>query len=135
MTYRAPRSANARALLPVAIEAGFNCLWACEVNVTAMDYRALRRERVFSLLPEWTLRWREIFEEELDLSGDISKDLMREMHSKLLYLDTGQLPLPDKYLREASDVLGLPWEVLRVGPEHLLAAINSTLKRMREDER
>lgn len=35
--------ANARALLPGMFRAGFNCLWACEVNVEAMDYLSLRR--------------------------------------------------------------------------------------------
>ena len=36
--------ANAQALIPSVLDAGFNCLWACEVNTGAMDYRALRRE-------------------------------------------------------------------------------------------
>jgi hypothetical protein len=36
--------ANARLLLPAVLEAGFNCLWAFEVNTRAMDYRALRGE-------------------------------------------------------------------------------------------
>jgi hypothetical protein len=36
--------ANARALLPSVLKWGFNCLWACEVNLEAMDYRDLRRE-------------------------------------------------------------------------------------------
>jgi hypothetical protein len=35
--------ANARPLLPSVVRAGFNCLWACEVNVEAMDYLAIRR--------------------------------------------------------------------------------------------
>ncbi|MBM4041311.1 MAG: hypothetical protein FJ290_22640 [Planctomycetes bacterium] len=35
--------ANARPLLPSVVRAGFDCLWACEVNVEAMDYLALRR--------------------------------------------------------------------------------------------
>ena len=30
--------ANARILLPIVLERGFNCLWACEVNLEAMDY-------------------------------------------------------------------------------------------------
>ncbi|HPD16778.1 MAG TPA: uroporphyrinogen decarboxylase family protein [Planctomycetota bacterium] len=38
MTY-----ANARPLLPGVVRAGFNCLWACEVNVAAMNYLAIRR--------------------------------------------------------------------------------------------
>ncbi|MEJ2750318.1 MAG: uroporphyrinogen decarboxylase family protein, partial [Anaerolineae bacterium] len=36
--------ANTRLLIPSIVKWGFNCLWACEVNTTAMDYRALRRE-------------------------------------------------------------------------------------------
>ncbi len=36
--------ANARLLLPSILKRGFNCLWACEVNVESMDYRSLRRE-------------------------------------------------------------------------------------------
>jgi hypothetical protein len=36
--------ANARALLPGALEAGFNALWAVEAAPEAMDYLELRRE-------------------------------------------------------------------------------------------
>ena len=36
--------ANARVLLPAALAAGFDCLWACEANMETMDYLALRRE-------------------------------------------------------------------------------------------
>lgn len=36
--------ANARALLPCVLDAGFNCLWGCDVSTRAMAYRGLRRE-------------------------------------------------------------------------------------------
>ena len=36
--------ANARALIPSQLEAGFNCLWACECETGAMDYHSIRRE-------------------------------------------------------------------------------------------
>ncbi len=36
--------ANARLLIPVLLEHGLDCLWACEVNSEAMDYRSLRKE-------------------------------------------------------------------------------------------
>jgi hypothetical protein len=36
--------ANSRILLPVVLERGFNCLWACETDVAAMDYADIRRE-------------------------------------------------------------------------------------------
>lgn len=103
---------------------GFNCP---EILLGPEQYKALRREGAFFLLPEWTLRWREIFEKELGLTGQNAKDFMQDMHTKLLYLDTGQIPVPLEHLEDASDTLGLPFEVLRVGPEHLLAAIRESL--------
>lgn len=36
--------ANARILLSAAVEYGFNCLWACETDSTAMDYLDIRRQ-------------------------------------------------------------------------------------------
>ncbi|MBC8507294.1 MAG: hypothetical protein ISR58_04435 [Anaerolineales bacterium] len=36
--------ANTRVIIPGAIDYGINCLWACEVEPTAMDYLDIRRE-------------------------------------------------------------------------------------------
>jgi uroporphyrinogen decarboxylase len=36
--------ANSRIFIPSILERGFNCLWACEVNTEAMDYRDIRQE-------------------------------------------------------------------------------------------
>lgn len=105
---------------------GRNCV---EIILGGDRYRALRRAGTFFLLPEWTLRWREVFEKELDLPEKIAKDFMRGMHTKLLYLDTGQVPVPTEHLEEASEVLGLPCEVLRVELEHLLAGIREALEK------
>jgi hypothetical protein len=54
--------ANARLLIPVLLEHGIDCLWACEVNNEAMDYRSLRRE----------------FGRRLRLIGGIDLDVLRE---------------------------------------------------------
>jgi uroporphyrinogen decarboxylase len=54
--------ANARQLIPVLLEHGLNCLWACEVNAEAMDYRLLRQE----------------FGKSLRLIGGIDLDVLRE---------------------------------------------------------
>jgi hypothetical protein len=53
--------ANARILLPIVLKWGFNCLWACEVNLQAMDYGELRRE----------------FGSDLRLIGGIDVDVLR----------------------------------------------------------
>ena len=86
--------ANARILIPSILKAGFNCLWACEVNVQAMDYRALRRE----------------FGRDLRLIGGIDLDALRggeeairrEVEEKVppLIADGGYVPLADGRVRE-----------------------------------
>jgi hypothetical protein len=35
--------ANIRPFLPLLLDTGFNCLWACEPDIPEMDYRILRR--------------------------------------------------------------------------------------------
>jgi hypothetical protein len=85
--------ANARALIPSMLKWGFNCLWACEVNVEAMDYRDLRRE----------------FGRDLRLIGGIDLDTLRrdkgairrEVEEKVppLVADGGYVPLADGRVR------------------------------------
>ena len=88
--------ANARVLVPCILKWGFNCLWACEVNVEAMDYRDLRRE----------------FGRDLRLIGGIDLDTLRrdkeairrEVEEKVppLVAEGGYVPLADGRVR--SDV-------------------------------
>jgi uroporphyrinogen decarboxylase len=54
--------ANARVLIPSMLKFGMNCLWACETNAEAMDYRSLRKE----------------FGRDLRLIGGIDLDVLRE---------------------------------------------------------
>jgi len=86
--------ANARILLPSILKWGFNCLWACEVNVDAMDYRDIRRE----------------FGRDLRLIGGIDLDALRngkeairrEIEEKVppLLAQGGYVPLADGRIRE-----------------------------------
>jgi hypothetical protein len=86
--------ANARLLIPSLLKWGFNCLWACEVNIQAMDYRDIRRE----------------FRRDLRLIGGIDLDALRydneriryEMEEKVqpLVADGGFIPLADGRVRE-----------------------------------
>jgi len=86
--------ANARTLLPAAVEAGFNCLWACEAETTDMDYRVIRAE----------------FGRDLRLIGGIDLDaviagrdaIREEIMSKVppLLADGGYIPLADGRVRE-----------------------------------
>ena len=85
--------ANARALLPVVLDAGFDGLWACEVETNAMDYRSLRRE----------------FGRSLRLIGGIDLDVLlvdkaairREIETKVppLLAQGGYVPLADGRVR------------------------------------
>ena len=86
--------ANARQLVPVLMEHGIDCLWACETNAEAMDYRSLRQE----------------FGRELRLIGGIDLDVLREgkeairreLEEKVppLLEQGGYVPLADGRVRE-----------------------------------
>ncbi len=86
--------ANSRILIPKILDWGFNCLWACEVNLDAMDYRKLRKE----------------YGRELRLIGGIDLDALRqdkdairrEIEEKVppLIADGGYVPLADGRVRE-----------------------------------
>ncbi len=85
--------ANARILIPRILKWGFNCLWACEVNIEAMDYRSLRKE----------------FGRDLRLIGGIDLDALRkdkqairqEIEEKVppLIEGGGYIPLADGRVR------------------------------------
>jgi hypothetical protein len=86
--------ANTRALLPAVVKAGFNCLWACECNPQAMDYREIRHE----------------FGRDLRLIGGIDSDSLRHTQQDIyqavmeivpgLLADGGFIPLADGRVRE-----------------------------------
>jgi uroporphyrinogen decarboxylase len=85
--------ANARVLIPCFMKYDMKCIWACETNAEAMDYRDLRRE----------------FGNELRLIGGIDLDALRrdkdairrEIEEKVppLIEQGGYIPLADGRVR------------------------------------
>jgi hypothetical protein len=85
--------ANPRALLPVALRSGFNCLWAVETEPGAMDYRLIRAE----------------FGDHLRLIGGIDVDVLRQGEAAIcrefdekvvpLLAQGGYVPLADGRVR------------------------------------
>jgi hypothetical protein len=107
---------------------GLNC---CEILLGPETYRRLRREGAFFLLPEWALAWKKIFVEQLGLMGPCAREFMREMHTRLVYLDTGLAPVPEGELEEASAFLGLPVEIRPAPLGPLLASLQAAAESAR----
>ena len=106
--------------------AGINC---CEFLLGREEYRRLRKSGAFFFLPEWTLRWRDVFERELGFAGGRGvEDMLREVHSHFIYLDTGVLPMPGSVLDEISRELGLPMQQLSVSLSCLEQKISAALE-------
>lgn len=89
-------------------------------------YRELIMEGAFVFLPEWTGRWRSVFEEELGLPADVARDLMTEDRKVLVYADTGLGPVPTSDLDACAVHLGLPWRVELVGLSHMAEVLART---------
>ncbi len=104
---------------------GCNCV---EIMIGNERFNELLNDGAFFLIYEWAIRWRTIFENELDLKGQTAKDFMREMHKYLLYIDTSLRPVPEKLLNEASEYLGLPWHTLKIDTSELEKNILHTLQ-------
>ncbi len=110
---------------------GMNCP---EILLGHTRYSSMRMEGSFFLMAEWSKRWREVFKEGLGLKGKTAKDFMKDMHDKLVYLDTGLLPVPMRELEEMSDYSGLPYEIMSVSLEPLLAEIRRCMERILKDD-
>ena len=110
---------------------GINC---CEIILGRDTYRKLRREGAFFLMPEWALSWKQVFIGQLGLRGPCARTFMQEMHTRLIYLDTGSLPVPHADLAEASEFLGLPLEILPVSLDPLLANLKQALQSARHPD-
>ncbi len=108
----------------VARVQGANC---CEMLLGRKQYKQLFNEKAFYLFPEWTLRWREILGTLLDFGEEATIELMQEMHSKLMYLDTGVLPVPEDELKICCEYFGLPCEVLPVSLKRFLTGIHEAI--------
>ncbi len=106
---------------------GLNCP---EILLGREQYRILRKEGVFFLMPEWTIRWKDIFQNELGLNTEVARDFMQDLHTRLLYLDTGTIPIPTDHLEAVSEFTGLPWDILPVSTGPLLEAIRAALERV-----
>jgi len=85
--------ANARVLIRSVLNAGMNCLWACEVNVEAMDYLSLRQEFGRDL--------RLIGGIDLDVLLQSKCDITREIQRKVppLLQQGGYVPVADGRVR------------------------------------
>ncbi len=86
--------ANARILIPSILKWGFNCLWACEVNTSTMDYREVRKELGRDL--------RLIGGIDLDALRHGKEAIKREIEEKVpaLLAEGGYVPLADGRIRD-----------------------------------
>ena len=111
----------------VARTAGVNC---CELILGKKEYKALMAAGAFFLLPEWTIRWKEIFTNELGLNQVNASAFMQEMHSQMIYLDTGVRPIPSGDIEACSRYCGLPYTIKTVTLEHLKTTIQTAMDQL-----
>lgn len=106
------------------------CNNCCELVLGRQEYRRLSHEGAFFLFPEWTRRWHHVFTTELGLNSANAAGLMRDMHRKLVYLDTGVAPVPSDALEACARHCGLPFEVRPVALDFLRDAVQEAMDRL-----
>lgn len=106
---------------------GLNCV---EIFLGKEIYRKLRKEGAFFLLPEWTMKWERIFKDILGFKNkEIASQFMNEMHTKLIYVNTGVYEIPTQLLEEISAYFSMPVEVINIDLVHLENAIKKALNK------
>lgn len=107
---------------------GLNCV---EIFLGKEIYRKLRKEGAFFLLPEWTMKWEHIFKEILGFKNqEIASQFMNEMHTRLIYVNTGVYEVPTEILQEISAYFSMPVEVINIDLTHLENAIKKSIKQI-----
>lgn len=107
---------------------GLNCV---EIFLGKEMYHRLRKEGVFFLLPEWTIKWERIFKEQLGFKDQLlAAQFMTEMHTKFIYVNTGVQDIPAKILDEISGYFSLPVEIINIELINIENAIKDGLKRV-----
>ncbi len=108
---------------------GLNC---GELLLGKERHRTLRKERAFLLFPEWVKRWRTILLKLPGLDEETTRLMMRDMHTRFVYLDTGAAPVPEEALRACGGHFGLPVEVCETGLDHLLLRLTEAARRLQD---
>lgn len=101
---------------------GLNC---CNILLGLKRYNQLRAEGAFILINEWIERWEDIFKNQLGFKkADTMQLFMKEMHTKLVYLDTGIVEVPYETLQVIAEYCDLPFVVEKCSSAFLAEAIN-----------
>ena len=66
------------------------------------------------------------------LDQELARDFMQENQSKLIYLDTGIVPVPRETLDEISEYFSMPIEVITVTLDHLRQKVRVAVQRLEE---
>ncbi len=104
---------------------GINC---CEIILGTQNYKKIRNEGAFILLPEWADRWKEAFIDYMGFNTSKAiKPFMAEMHKKITYIDTGFQENNNPLFNEISDYLGLPLEIYSSSVDELEKVIKSLI--------
>ncbi|MFA6401204.1 MAG: DUF1638 domain-containing protein [Salinivirgaceae bacterium] len=110
--------------------AGINC---CDILIGREIYRQLQKEQAFVFFPEWTHRWKEVFSYELGFTNsELGQTFMKEYRKKLVYIDTGVIPVPTETIQEISGFFGMPVEIMPVSLDIFFQGINNALQKLKK---
>lgn len=108
--------------------AGKNC---GELLLGEELYNTCRKDKTFLFLPEWTDRWKEVFQDHLGFADpSLAREFMQENMNHLAYLHTGITPIPEEIILEISEFFAMPVTIMEAPLTHLSLAVESALKRL-----
>ncbi len=102
----------------VARIAAVNCV---QMLVDHATYRDFMKKEAFVFLPEWAVKWKSVFIEELGLTEPVlAREFFKDTRREIIYLDTGLLQAPTSEMNLCSDFTGLQWSIKKIDLEFFL---------------
>lgn len=109
-----------------------NCI---ELLLGHDEYVRLRREGWFFLLHGWIAQWKNIFETQLNLNAENIREIMRQSHCGLLYLNTPFDEIPLEELESISRVTALPYSVRNTDYSLLYQSVHELIRELSDEIR
>ncbi len=92
-------------------------------------YQEQRRDGTLFILPEWAPHWRAMFVDQAAPGSGPTREVLTAQHRRLVYLDTGLVPVPGPELAAFAAFARLPLETRPISLDVLEQALEGALRR------
>lgn len=97
-----------------------NCI---DLLMSSEEEYAFRKNNIMVLLPEWAVRWHELFFTWFGFKPASLKVFMQEMHSEIVCIDDGTIDITESLMSSIEQAAGISCRKKKITLDHLSQSI------------